>query len=122
MDDQNPRAFGPDPGFLPRWVRDTVAAWLAEELLEHPGDPDAAAVGLKARMEADPRIVHTIGEAFARGVVLEGRPRGGLPPPEPVTPLVAELDRLREELSGGREFPCAAEVLHALREEQEAAE
>lgn len=118
-DDLNHGAPESDPPFPPRWVRDAVANWLAEELAAHPDDPDSAAARVGARVEADPHMVRAIGDALARAVMTSERPYRHVPSAEMVTPLVASLDRLREELSGDREFPCAAEVIRAVREEQE---
>ena len=118
-DEQESREIRPNPRFLPEWVRDQVEAWLAEELRAHLGDRDAATVAVLERVKGDPRMVRAVGDAWGRGVLLEGMLRRGQTPADVVTPLVAQLDQLREELSGGRTFPCAAEVIREIRGEHE---
>ena len=119
-DKQGGQAKGSDRRFVPEWVREQVEDWLAEELHAHPHDLDAATVAVLERVKGEPRMVRAVGEAWSRGAFTKGVPQQDQVT-DTVSPLVAQLDRLREDLSGGRTFPCAAEVIREAREEREAA-
>lgn len=95
------------------------AAWLQEELAGRPNDPEAAIAGVADRLMASPDLMRTLALNFGRMLLTERH--GVLSAAEreqKATTLLAELDRIREQVSRGRVFPSSADVIREMREEE----